>query len=355
MDYSSKKKEPAKILIVDDISVNLRILENILLNEGYEPFCALSVQRALDIMKENKPDLILSDFSMPGMNGLEFCKLVKENPRTRDIPFIFITVADSGEEKKAAFSAGAVDFIAKPFEPVEVVMRINNHLNSYRIKQEMENYNRMMHRMVTEQKKQMEKERANVLIALANIAERRDSHIGNHLERVGYNSRLLAQSMQLVPRYEDGITDEFVETIEVAAKLHDIGSIVMTDEEIVRYNQDISEAEQVENRKNRTELGAGILEEIGSGNSRFMDMAIQIARYHHACWDGSGYPEGISGNNIPLPARIVAVVNDLDNLTGKKGFSLQQAVEEICRESGTMYDPGIVEVITKIQKQFRVM
>ncbi|MGN0403536.1 MAG: response regulator [Acetatifactor sp.] len=355
MDYSSKKKEPAKILIVDDISVNLKILENIILNEGYEPLCALSVQRALDIMKENKPQLILSDFSMPGMNGLEFCKLLKENPVTRDIPFVFITVADSSEEKKAAFSAGAVDFIAKPFEPIEVVMRINNHLNSYRIKQEMEDYNRMMHRMVTEQKKQMEKERANMLMALANIAERRNSHIGNHLERVGYNSRLLAQSLQLVPRYEDSITDEFVETIEIAAKLHDIGNIVMTDEAILRYNQEIPKADWKDEMKNRTELSAGILEEIGSGNSRFMDMAIQIARYHYAYWDGSGYPEGIGGSSIPLAARIVAVVNDLDNLIRKKGYSLQQAVEEVDKGSGVLYDPGIVEVMNKIQKQFRVV
>lgn len=355
MENSSSKKEPAKILIVDDISVNLRILENILLSEGYEPMCALSAQRALDIMKENKPELILSDFSMPGMNGLEFCKIVKENPRTRDIPFIFITVADSGEEKKAAFSAGAVDFIAKPFEPLEVIMRINNHLNSYRIKQEMENYNRMMHRMVTEQKKQMEKERANVLMALANIAERRDSHIRNHLERVGYNSRLLAQSMQLVSRYEDSITDEFVECIEVAAKLHDIGSIVMTDEEINSCNQEMTESERKEKLKKRTELGAGILEEIGSGNSRFMDMAIQIARYHHACWDGSGYPEGVRENDIPLAARIVVVIDDLDNITGRDGYSLQQAMEEINKGSGSLYDPGIVDVVNKIQKQFHVM
>ena len=102
-------------------------------------------------------------------------------------------------------------------------------------------------------------------------------------------------------------------------------------------------------------MGAGILEEIGSGNSRFMDMAIQIARYHHACWDGSGYPEGVRENDIPLAARIVVVINDLDNITGRDGYSLQQAMEEINKGSGSLYDPDIVDVVNKIQKQFHVM
>ncbi len=118
-------KEKPKILIVDDISINVELMQDIIESEGYEALCALSVQEALDIMNETMPQLILSDFSMPGMNGLEFCRLLKSNQRTRDIPFIFITVANSREEKEQAFYAGAVDFIPKPFEPVEVIMRVN--------------------------------------------------------------------------------------------------------------------------------------------------------------------------------------------------------------------------------------
>lgn len=354
MENTSKKEKAAKILIVDDISINVKILENIIESEGYEPLCALSAQEALDIMKTTLPQLILSDFSMPGMNGLEFCKLLKENPTTRDIPFVFITVADSGEEKKAAFLAGAADFIPKPFEPIEVVMRVRNQLNSYRIKQEMEHYNRMMHRMVTDQRKQMEREQANVLLALAKLAGRRNGCIDSHLDRVGNNSRLLAQSLQLVPKFEDSITDDFVETIGMAAKLHDIGSIVMTDEALTRFAQDTSEESKKAERRQHAEESAGVLEEIGSVSSGFLDMAIQIARYHYANWDGSGYPEGVGGKDIPLAARIVAVVNDLDTMTDRENLTGEQGIEKINRGSGILYDPHIVEVFNKVVRQFQM-
>jgi len=354
MEIEQSKKKPDKILIVDDININVKILENIIQSAGYEPLCAMSVQEALDIMEKTLPQLILSDFSMPGMDGLEFCKLLKNNPRTRDIPFVFITVADSGEDKKAAFSAGAVDFIPKPFEPIEVVMRVNNQLNSYHIKQEMEDYNRMMHKMVSEQKKQMEKERKNVLLALAKVAEKRITYMSDHLENVSYNCRLLAQSLQLVPGYENQITDEFVETIGTASRLHDFGNIVLPDKAFLR--DDGSEKDRREIIRLRSEEGAKILEEIaeGSPNSRFLNMAILIARYHHAKWDGTGYPENVSGEDIPLAARITAVANDFDDHRKKDAVSVEERIARINERSGHAYDPGIVDVFNKIIKQIRI-
>ncbi len=355
----TEKNKPPQILIVDDLSVNVKILESIIKAEGYEALCALSVQEALDIMQDTMPQLILSDFSMPGMDGLEFCKLLKSNPRTREIPFIFITVADTSEYKKAAFLAGAVDFIPKPFERVEVVMRVNNQLNSYFIKQEMEDYNRMMHKIVTEQKKQVEEERERVLLALTKVMEKRNPHMGSHLEKVGYNCRLLAQSLQLVPAYENLITDEFIETIGTAAKLHDIGNIMMPDR-ILLWG-DGAEKNQSEAVGIYADEGAKILEEIAAGNdnSRFLNMAILITRYHHANWDGTGYPENAKGNSIPLAARITAVVNDFDTLIWKHRFdeavSVSESIKIINDRRGTMYDPGIVDVFNKVQKQLRTV
>ncbi|MCM1539138.1 MAG: response regulator [bacterium] len=354
----AEKKNPAKILIVDDLSVNVKILENIIQAEGHEALCALNVQRALDIMNQTMPQLILSDYSMPGMNGLEFCKLLKSNPRTRDIPFIFITVANSGEDKRAAFEAGAVDFIPKPFERIEVVMRVNNHLNSYRIRQEMEDYNRMMHRMVEEQKRQVQEEQERVLLALAKIVERRNANVDNHLEKVGYNCHLLAQSLQLVPKYEEMITDEFVDTIATASILHDIGDILIADDTI--YPQENGSISMEEIRMH-TEEGAKILEEINGGGhkSPALDMAILIARYHHANWDGSGYPEGLSGTDIPLEARITAVANDFDAFLGHRhggvGHTAEESIKMINEKSGVVYDPHIVEVFNKIHKQLRLV
>ncbi len=357
MENEAKRKNPPKILIVDDISINVGILENIIQTEGYEPLCALSVQEALGIMDETMPDLILSDYSMPGMNGLEFCRLLKSNPRTRKIPFIFITVADSREDKKAAFMAGAVDFIPKPFEPVEVIMRVNNQLNSFRIRQEMEDYNRMMHKMVSEQKKHMDKERQNILLALAGVIEKRNVHGVRDMERIGINCHILAQSLQLVPEYESNITDEFVETIGIAARLNDIGRIVIPDELIAKEN--LSEESAKEFHMKHTTEGAQILREISSGgiDSHFLDMAIVIAEYHHAKWDGTGYPENIGGNRIPLAARITAIANDFDLLLGRKYSDGEDPVEESVKAingaSGTFYDPGIVNVFNKVLKRLR--
>lgn len=357
MENEAKRKKPPKILIVDDISINVGILENIIQAEGYESLCALSVQEALGIMDETMPDLILSDYSMPGMNGLEFCRLLKSNPRTRKIPFIFITVADSREDKKAAFMAGAVDFIPKPFEPVEVIMRVNNQLNSFRIRQEMEDYNRMMHKMVSEQKKHMDKERQNILLALAGVIEKRNVNGVRDMERIGYNCHVLAQSLQLVPEYEKHVTDDFVETIGIAARLHDIGRIVTPDNP--NEDENISGENAREFLMKHTTEGAQILKEISAGgiDSHFLDMAIVIAGYHHAKWDGTGCPENVSGEQIPLAARITALVNDFDLLLGRKYDDGQNPVEEsvkaINAASGTYYDPGIVRVFNKILKRLR--
>lgn len=357
MSAENHRNKSEKILIVDDLSVNVAILENIIQEEGYEALCALSVQEALDIMNKTMPQLILSDYSMPGMDGMEFCKLLKSNPRTREIPFIFITVANSGEDKRAAFEAGAVDFIPKPFDRIEVVMRVNNHLNGYRIKQEMEDYNRMMHKMVEEQKKQVEKEQERVLLALAKIVEKRNVSGEGRLEQVGYNCRLLAQSLQLVPKYENQIPDEFIESIATASVLHDIGSLVMPEGAYAK--QDTAAGMDREEIMRHTEEGAKILEEINGDNhtSPALDMAISIARYHHANWDGTGYPDNMKGTAIPLAARITAVANDFDALigprNGKEGHSVEESVKLMNEKSGTVYDPNIVEVFNKVFRQLK--
>lgn len=357
MDAEQKRTEPEKILIVDDIEVNVKILENIMKREGYDTLCAQSVQEALEIMNETMPQLILSDYSMPGMNGLEFCRLLKSTPITRDIPFIIITVADSSEEKRQAFEAGVVDFIGKPFEPVEVIMRVNNQINSYHIKQELENYNRLMHKMVTEQKKHLDQERENVLLALARVAEKRSPYSKKHFDRVCQNAHLLAQSMQLLPQYEDDVTEEFVETIGTATRLCDVGNILFPEG---AFPFGSAEDEYDEDAlRFQTEEGAKFLEEIDpESDSVLLNMAVVIARYHHAHWDGSGVPRGTGGEDIPLEARITAIVNDFDALHSTQddgeSRSVDECLEIINGRSGSVYDARIVEIFDKVVRQMRV-
>ncbi len=359
MGLEGSGKSAPKILIVDDILINLEILESILEEEGYQPLCALNVQEAIDIMNESLPQLILSDFSMPGMDGLEFCRLLKSNPRTKDIPFLFITVLDSTEEKEQAFKAGAVDFILKPFDRVEITMRIKNQLDSYKLKQEMANYNRMMHKLVSEQEMQIEAEQENMLFALAKIVEKRSLNLGGtHLEKIGYNSQILAQSLQLLPEFEKQITDEFIETIGTASKIHDIGNIAISDNLLLKEELEESERDVVQSH---TIEGANLLEEIKHNHksSRFLDMAIQIAKYHHENWDGTGYPEKLKETQIPLEARIVTLVNDFDKLLSKKtdckdGCRIEESIKTINDGKGTAYQPTIVNVFNKVWRQMKL-
>lgn len=355
MEQEKREKNPPKILIIDDISINVKILENIVLEMGYEPLCALSAQEAMDIMDKTMPQLVLSDYTMPGMDGLEFCKLLKSNPVTREIPVVFITVADSEEEKSQAYEAGVADFIHKPFESQEVVFRIRNQLAAYYMRQDMEDYKRMMHSMLAEQKKKVEQEQEKVLTALAKIVERKGSCQKEHLTRVSYNCRVLAQSMQLVSKYENKISDEFIDTIESASKLHNIGSILIMDEAV--QEEYASEQE----KKNAVvqmcvNAGAAFLEELHAGDdsSRFLNMAIQIVKYYRARWDGSGCPAGVSGEEIPLAARITAIVNDFDALlSGHAGNSVEEGIKMIFEQSGSAYDPNIITIFQKVVKQMK--
>ena len=350
----SKKNAPI-ILIVDDISVNVTILENMLEHEGYGTMSALSVQEALELMKETKPSLILSDLSMPEIDGLEFCRMLKSDQSTRDIPFIFITVLNTSKEKEEAFTAGAVDFIPKPFDNVEVLMRVNNHLGSYRLRQEMTDYNRMMHKLVKDQKKQIEREHANVLQALSKIVRKKNPERGVHQDNVGYNCRLLAQGLQFLPEYENVVTDEFVEAIDIAARLRDIGCF-MVSLDPKEQEAEIDSTDQDYIRK-CAEEGSQVLKEFGEDQEGgALYMARKIVEYYRARWDGSGYPE-VSGKQIPLEARIVSVANDFDELltagAGREACSMERAVEIIQERSGKFYDPAVIQVFDKLSGRMR--
>lgn len=336
-----------QILIVDDISMNVEIIRAIIEKEGYRAMCALSVSEAIDLMKESMPSLILSDLSMPEIDGLQFCRMVKSNPKTKDIPFIFISVMDTSEEKERAFLAGAVDFIPKPFERVEVIMRVQNQLNNYRMKLEMENYNRMMHTLVEEQKKQIEQEQKYLVSALIKILKKINSDVGRHLQNVGYNSRILAQGLQFLPEYEDEITDDFIDTIEVAAKFYDIGNILSSVSDTKMDGQDLEE-----DKASRTERGTLFLEGIGDAQkrSRYLSMAIRIAKYRYAAWDGSGHP-GAKGKDIPLEARITALAADFDDYVT---LGSNEGIKKINEGSGTIYEPDIIETFNKIWHQMRM-
>lgn len=356
MENMGKSQKVPQILIVDDVETNLLILENIIEGMGYIPRCAANAAEAAALISESLPQLILLDVFMPEMDGYEFCERLKENPITRDIPVIFISAADSSEDKVRGFKLGAVDYIGKPFEVTEVTMRVNNHLKLYEMQQELEMSNRRLHSVISSQARRIEEEQKNILYALAALTEQRDSDRADHMENVAYNCRMLAQSLQFSPDFTEEISEGFIETIEVASRLHDIGKLRVPDNEIEEARQEGQEDKTV---RHHAELGAEILEKVYQntpGNS-FLPMAVEIARYHHACWDGSGYPGNISGKDIPLSARIAFVADNYDMMTGGDGeekvYSPQECIEIIKSESGTLFDPDIVNVLVKVRNQLR--
>ncbi len=352
MDNTGKSEKIPHILIVDDVETNLFILENMIEEMGYIPKCAASAAEAVTLISESLPQLILLDVFMPEMDGYEFCERLKSNPITRDIPIIFISAADSSEDKVRGFKLGAVDYIAKPFEITEVTMRVNNHLKLHEMQQELEMSNRRLHSVISSQARRIEDEQKNILYALAALTEEQDS--ADHMENVAYNCRMLAQSLQFSPEFTEEISEGFINTIEVASRLHDIGKLCVPTDQVEEVRQ-----ERRAQVRHHAGQGAEILERVyqNTPENSFLPMAIEIARYHHACWDGSGYPGGISGKEIPLSARIAIVADNYDILTGEGGqegaYSPEESIQIIKERSGTYFDPAIVDVFVKIKKQLR--
>lgn len=350
--------EQPNILIVDDVPANLILLSDMIKELGYIPRPVVSVKQAQEAIIKKMPHLILLDISMPDITGFEYCTMLKKDVRTKDIPIIFISALDSVEDKVKGFRLGAVDYISKPFEKEEMSVRLNTHLKIYRMQQELESYNRRLYKMLNDQLRLATEEQKNILKALANVVEAKGGdESGSHLTMLGTNCRLLALSLQLSPKFEKQISSSFVDEIELASQLHDIGFMAIHDS--IQFKKDELTPEEWEIIKTHPELGAKQLEEIyynGSKND-FMKMAIEIARYHHENWDGSGYPRGLAGEKIPLSARIVKVIDCYDVLNRdrcyRKAYSMEESLAIMRRENGQQFDPSIMEVFEMVQKQLK--
>lgn len=354
MEHVTYKK--ANILVVDDLNTNLIILTEIIRNAGYIARPVTSAERAMSAIGALIPHLILLDISMPDINGFEFCTMLKKNANTREIPILFISSYYSREDKIKCFQLGAVDYITKPFDVDEITTRINTQLKIFRMQQELEEYNKRLYKIINGQIRKIYVEQKNVMYALTRLVEMRDNQVG-HLDRIGKNSRLLAMGMQLTPRFREEISTSFIETIELAAQLHDIGKTAIKDSILIKTSE--LPQEECEILKTHSAIGANTLKEIFDKNAQnqFGQMAINIAWAHHENWDGTGYPRGLSGTDIPLCARIVSLVDSYDAFISEKSCepanSHEEGVELINMDSEIKYDPEIVKVFNKIHRQFK--
>ena len=359
MNRTSQNNSDISILVVDDVEVNLIILEEIIKNMGYEALLAQSVKEALEIIenREQLPKVILSDISMPETDGFTFCSMLKNDPYTKDIPVIFISAMDTASDLSKGFELGAVDYIPKPFEKTEVEMRISTHLKIYNMQRDLEENNKQLNLVVARQMEKLRIEQKNIMTALARLVESKENVSGSHYKNILYNSRILAEGMQLSPKFEDEVTDDFIDTIESSAGLHDIGKLMIPDQ-ILLKNAPLDEEER-RVMCTHAELGAKTLNDIYEGVEKndFIEMAIDIAWYHHECWDGSGYLKVLYGKEIPLSARIVKVVDVFDAMISerhyKKPIPLDQTLAYMQEKSGTIFDPDIIRVFMRIYRNFK--
>ena len=347
----------ALVLIVDDVEMNREILSEIVIDMGYQTVLAESGADALERIKERLPNLILTDISMPEMDGYELCRRIKADVRTRNIPIIFISAFDKTEDIVKGFELGGGDYITKPFIPELVKARVNVHLSLYEAARNVRDANRRLQISVNEQVRQLEQERRGVLYALVGVATENSQYGGKYIERMRHNCHILAQSMQLSPQFSDAISDNFVDTVELAAPLCDIGNIGVPIDILQKKSALTDEEWGI--MCNHTKIGTKLLGDLKVTNdyNDFMQISMDITHYHHENWDGSGYPEGKKGNEIPLSAQIVAMSSMFCALTEERSFrhsySRDEALEIMRQEAEQKFNPDIFNIFCKVARQLR--
>lgn len=344
-----------RILIVDDVEANRFVLRDIIVSMGYQPILTENGMQALKMVQRIKPQLIILDIAMPEMDGYEVCQHIKGDADTREIPIIFISAFDEPEDIVKGFTLGGEDYITKPFIPEVVKARVGMHLKLYEANRSMAEINRKLQVSISEQHRRMEMERRSVLYALIRVARENACYDENYMDRLCYNCRILTEAMQLSATYGHVISDSYVDTIELATPLCDLGNLAISTN--ILQKQGTLTAEENAVMRTHTLIGARILRDIGeAGNdNNFIHMAVDIANYHHENWDGSGYPEGKKGNEIPLSAQIVALVSAYcaltENRTYREAFSHESAFEILEEDVGKKFNPDIFWILKKIVRQ----
>lgn len=336
------------ILVVEDEPVNSNMLQRAISSKGYTVFVAMNGQIAVELARQYLPDMILMDITMPEMDGITACQHIKEDPRTEHIPVIFQTALGDVENYERALEVGGEDFLVKPWRLDFLLARIRSCIRAKRTADELREYRRSLEDRVLEQTLELLETQNVTVFSLARLAECRDPETGEHLERIRHTSSLLARSLMQEERYASIVNQTFVESIFRSSVLHDIGKVGIPDSVLLKPGKLTPEEFGV--MKNHTTIGGDALSAACHklrANS-FLEMARDIAYSHHERFDGRGYPHGIAGLDIPLPARIVSIVDVFDALMSrrpyKEPFPLDKTLEIMAEGRGTQFDPLIFDI-----------
>ncbi|HAU28876.1 MAG TPA: two-component system response regulator [Rhodospirillaceae bacterium] len=346
------------ILVVDDTPENLSIMGE-LLNDDYKVKIANSGRKALTIARTHpQPDIILLDINMPEMDGYEVCRQLKETPQTAEIPIIFLTARTDIEDEKRGFQLGAVDYITKPISPPILMARIKTHLHLKSVADFIRDKNIFLEKEVSRRTREVYAIQDIAILALASLAETRDNETGNHLRRTQIYIRMLAEALKDNPHFKNYLTDDNITILFKSAPLHDIGKVGIPDNILLKPARLTPDEFNI--MKRHTIIGRDAIEHAESSlgtHMEFLKTAKEIALYHHEKWDGTGYPEGLSGENIPISARLMAVADVYDALISRRVYHDPTPHEDVIKilteGRGTHFDPEILDVFLRIQQDFK--
>jgi putative two-component system response regulator len=358
----------SKIMIIDDEQLVIKVVRRFLQSEGYENFVTLTQSSgAVELIEQEQPDVVLLDVMMPEVSGLDILRERQRVSALQLTPFIILSGSQDLEVKQEALEYGATDFLGKPVEKIELTLRVKNALLLKQQYKDLESHAHALEQEVQERTRQLERSREQILQCLARAAEYRDNETGRHVVRVGKYARVVAERL--------GLPKEFCGQIELAAQLHDLGKIGIPD--AILLNPGKLTEEEFAVMKRHCEIGREILDPFAADEmealrqnksdparlpsnirSPLLVLAAKIAQTHHEKWDGTGYPLGLKGEQIPIEGRITSVSDVYDALCSvrpyKEGFSVEQALRIMLAERGTRFDPKVldafVDQIPRIEK-----
>ena len=351
-------KHIATVLVVDDTPENLTLM-GALLRDHFMVKVANNGEKALKIaMSDTPPDLVLLDIMMPGLDGYEVCRRLKATAATRDIPVIFLTARSDPDDERMGLALGAVDYITKPISPPILLARVNTHLALKATADFLRDKSAYLEREVALRTLEVQAIQDVTIMAMTSLAETRDNETGNHIRRTQLYVKALAERLRNHPRFEAVLNERMIELLYKSAPLHDIGKIGIPDSILLKPGK--LTVEEFEVMKTHTTLGRKAIEDaerrLGM-RVAILSVSKEIAYSHQEKWDGSGYPQGLAGDQIPVSARLMAVADVYDALINKRvykaAFSHDQTCSTIVKGKGTHFDPDMVDAFVDIAEDFR--